>query len=236
MNIAICDDDIKMLSGEKIQIEQAVLQCGEECEIDVFTDPKDLTASLKKFDLYFLDVEMGQSNGIETAEALHKKNPGCLIFFVTNYESYMDEALNQHAFRFWTKPMDAKRLKYGIESAIKELQSRQRFLKTTVNKRTVNILLKDIIFAYTENRITKIVTVNGEVETKDLFKNIREQLNAEYFCEVHASYYINMNYVVSYNSDVVTCRYRDKSYDIRMSKRKATGFPKKFARWSGGTV
>ncbi len=195
MNVAICDDDTQMLSTEKLQIKQAVWQCGEECEIDVFNNPEDLTASPKKFDLCFLDVEMGQSNGIETAEALHKNNPGCLIFFVTNYEHYMDEALNKHAFRFWTKPMDAKRLKYGIESAIKEIQLRQRFLKTTVNKKMVNILLKDIIFAYTENRTTKIVTVNGEIETKDLFKKIREQLSAECFGEVHASYCINMNYV-----------------------------------------
>lgn len=236
LKIAICDDDSNALEAEKNQIDRAVSACGAECEITVFNDPKQLLENPEKIDLCFLDVEMEGFNGIETAEFLHKKTPGCLIFFVTNHECYMDDAMNKHAFRFWTKPMDDRRLCYGIESAIKELRSRKKFLKITVNKKPVNILQKNIIFACTENRVTKIVTVDGEIETKDLFKNVKQQLTLDCFCEVHASYYINMNYVTGYTPSTVTCRHSDKSYNIMMSKRKAAAFLKNFAKWSGGTV
>ena len=74
----------------------------EHC-IDLYNSPSELEKSDKLYDIVFLDVEMRNTTGIEVAKRINKEAENCLIFFVTNYETYLDEALNVRAFRFWKK-------------------------------------------------------------------------------------------------------------------------------------
>ena len=113
--IALCDDEKVDLIKERELLENVLssISYNIKWEIDMFTSSKDMLKSEKIYNLVFLDVEMEGLNGIETAEALHKMSPSILIFFVTHHEDYMDEALNKHAFRFWTKPISKTRLIYG---------------------------------------------------------------------------------------------------------------------------
>lgn len=134
-NIAICDDNPIELNEEKELIENEIAKCGLKYEMDIFEDASKLLESGKEYEFVFLDVEMEKMNGIKTAAKIHEVNNKCLIFFVTNHEDYMDEALNRHAFRFWTKPINKTRLSYGIKSAINEINSRRKFLKVNVEKK-----------------------------------------------------------------------------------------------------
>lgn len=236
LRIAVCDDDMTDLDSEKQLIEKALLKLGCKYKIDKFSSSEELLGSDKTYNIIFLDVELGGRSGIETAGAVHRRNKDCLIFFVTNYEHYMDEALNKHAFRFWTKPIVYNRLEFGLESALAEMNERDKIIKVNVNKCKMNITVNSIIYAFTENRKTHIVTTYGALETKDTFKSIRQRLNESSFCDVHGSYCINMRYVVAYNASLVTCKYNDYVYEIPISKNKSAGFRQKFARWSGGTV
>ena len=234
--LAICDDDHFDLRTEKELICDVLSSKNIETEVDTFASAEALLSSNKRYPIVILDIEMNGINGISTAEALHKRCPGCLIFFVTNHEKYMDEALNKHAFRFWTKPIDPYRLSYGIVSAIREIKNRQSFIKVNVNKKPVSVLCSKIIYAYTENRVCKIITTDEEIVTKDTFKSVKEQLTMDFFCDVHASYCVNMNFIVEYSSTFVLCQCNGTKYKIDMSKRKSSEFQKRFAEWSGGTV
>ena len=102
MNIAICDDDnmfrenlekhLRTYFGDKsVSLNFFHFFCGE-----------DLLDSKILFDLVFLDVEMGKINGIDTGKLLKAKNPHNIIFVITSYESYLDDAFKINAFRyFW---------------------------------------------------------------------------------------------------------------------------------------
>lgn len=181
--IALCDDEMNDLMQEKELIEKILptVLNNTKWEIDIFTSSQDMLNSSKIYNIIFLDVEMDGLNGIETAEALHKKSPSSLIFFVTHHEDYMDEALDNHAFRFWTKPISETRLVYSIQSAIKKLNTYRRNISVTVKKKLVKILLKDIIYIYHNNRMTYIVTTSGTTETHDTFQSVIEQLTDDCF-------------------------------------------------------
>ena len=236
MRAAICDDEQACLEAEEKLIKEAFMQKDINCGIDLYKTPDELLASDIKYDMIFLDVEMKGMNGIETADKIHSKNKNTLIFFVTNYEGYMDEALNKHAFRFWTKPINPQRLLYGIESAIKEIESVREYLDVTVDKKPIRILMKDIIFAYAKNKETEIITIDEEIKVREPFKYICARLSKEYFCSSHASYIINMDYVVRYTSSEVICRYKDKYYTAYMSKRRYSLFGKRFIEWMGSSI
>ncbi len=144
--IALCDDEMADLIQEKELVERALTSFSPniQWEIDIFLSSRDMLDSEKTYNMIFLDVEMDGLNGIDTAEALHKKSPVSLIFFVTHHEDYMDRALNNHAFRFWTKPISEARLLYGLQSAIQKLDQYRRSITVTSAKKTVKIPLKDI--------------------------------------------------------------------------------------------
>ncbi len=235
LNIAICDDEMTDLIQEKELIEGVLPSVSNtiKWEIDTFTSSKDMLNTNKIYNMVFLDVEMDGLNGIATAEALHKKSPSSLIFFVTHHEDYMDEALDNHAFRFWTKPISETRLVYSIQSAIKKLSTYKRNIAVTVAKKAVKILLKDIIYIYHNNRLTYIVTTNGTIETHDTFQSVIEQITDECFVETHASCYVNLNYVSDYDKTDIICEYDGKIYKPYISTRKYSAFNKRFREWSG---
>lgn len=211
-------------------------ELGVEFTIDTFSSAEGLLSSELSYDMIFLDVEMGGMNGLQAAELIHRRNSESLIFMATDYNNYIDEAFNKHVFRFWSKPIKRKKVVYGIESAIKELSQRKRFLTVTVNKKRTHILVDNIIYAYTENRMSHIVTAAGTIETREPFKGIKEALENKEFCEVHASYCVNMRYVVDVTQDCVVCAYGDKKYYVESSRRKVQKFKEKFTEWVGGTI
>lgn len=232
--IAICDDEKADLFHEKDLLEKILPTVSDtiKWEIDTFLSSKDMLNSNKIYNMVFLDVEMDGLNGIETAEKLHKKSPASLIFFVTHHEDYMDEALNNHAFRFWVKPINETRLVYGIQSAIKKLSTYKKKISVTVSKKTVKIFVKSIIYIYHEGRFTHIVTTNGTIVTYDTFQSVIEQLTDECFAQTHASCYVNLNYVSDYNKTEIICEYNGEIYKPYISTRKYSAFNKRFREWS----
>lgn len=233
--IALCDDEMNDLIHEKELIERVIpsVSVAIKWEIDIFVSSKDMLNSDKIYNMVFLDVEMDGLNGIKTAEALHKKSPATLIFFVTHYEDYMDEALDNYAFRFWTKPISETRLVYGIQSAIRRIAHNKRNIVVTVAKKKIRILVKDIIYICHNDRFTHIVTTNGTIETYDTLQNVVKQLTDEYFIATHASCYVNLNYVSDYNKTDIICEYNGKIYKPYISTRKYSAFNKRFREWSG---
>ena len=138
--IALCDDDKITLDNELAIIKDVLNEKKIEHVIDIFSSPQELLRSDAVYNIIFLDIEMDEMNGISVAEEISTTNKGCLFFFVTNYESYFDNACNVRPFRFWTKPIDRRRLLYGIESAMQELYKNNQFIYVTVNSEKVQIV------------------------------------------------------------------------------------------------
>ena len=176
---------------------------------------------------------MDEVNGIVAAESIHNVNKECLLFFVTNHEVYMDYAMNEYAFRFWVKPMSKEKLKFGLESALKRLESNNKCIEFNTDRNVVNIPINKIIFICAENKKTTIVTVDEEFVIDRPYKAVKDMINSYFFYESQASYYVNLNYVKAYSPSHVKCGIGNHEYEIHMSRRKYTEFNKYFIDWMG---
>lgn len=236
INVAICDDNVESLRTQTELITKIMNEKEYQVNIKNFSNPTELLNSEINYDMLFIDVEMDDINGIEVSERIRIKNKECLIFFVTNYNEYIDEILNKNAFRFWVKPLNEQRLSDGIDAAIERIYRNRAYITVNSNQELNKISVKDIIYIYTEDKKTHIVIENEDIVVKESFKSVKESLPKNCFCESYSSIYINFNYVVAYTNTDVICSYNGKEYPLYMSRRKYSEFKKRFIDWTGEQI
>ena len=118
MKILICDDEQQYVDELKIHIEKYMQSRFADFEIDTTNNPQTVADSNEIYQLAFLDIQMDALNGISLAKILKERNNKIVIFFVTSYNDYQDEAMDLRAFRFFEKPFNADRLYSGLEKAM----------------------------------------------------------------------------------------------------------------------
>ncbi len=158
INALICDDDNKC--GAIIR-EYLLKYCEERnftCFYDLFDNGQKALESTKSYNIAFLDIEIDNISGLEIAKNLKENNKNIIIFFITEYEKYIDDAMDLFALRFIKKPLDYQRFCNGLDKAVELINDEtiELFLKdaNTVQK----IKSKDIIYLETDNHKVKIVT------------------------------------------------------------------------------
>lgn len=70
-----------------------------------------------KIDIVFLDIEMPQMNGIETARRMREINPALCIIFITGYDQYAMDAFKEEAVSYLLKPCTMEDLVRAVNRA-----------------------------------------------------------------------------------------------------------------------
>lgn len=81
-----------------------------------FNNGEDLLNCATNFDMAFLDFEMPTSNGIEFGKTLRQKFPNIVIFMITAYSDYLDDAFEIGTYRFLQKSLDIPRLYRSLDA------------------------------------------------------------------------------------------------------------------------
>ena len=109
MRILICDDDPLAIEQIHKNLKSFFTYKHIKCpEVISYSCGEDLLNDTGNKDIVFLDIEMPGMNGIYVGNELKKSNPAVIIFIVTSYSEYLDEAMrcllytsvNRFFFRF----------------------------------------------------------------------------------------------------------------------------------------
>ena len=231
MKIAICDDDRTYADEIKRIIEVLLYNKMIKFEIDTYYSSQEIYNRTTTYDIAFLDIEMPPYSGIEIAKKLKAANPHIVIFIITSYNQYLDDAMDLNVFRYIQKPLDAHRLKTGLEKALKSIDNTviSFYLKNgnSIKKLTPN----ELIYIETVGRSTKVVSADGEYISDNKMDFWKEKLIASFFYRVHKSFIVNMNYITDYQRDTLVLF---KKYKVPISYRKQAEFRKAFLSYIGG--
>ena len=203
INALICDDDNKC---RDIILKYLLKYCDERnitCFYDSFDNGHQALESTQTYNIAFLDIEIGDISGLEIAKRLKENNKNIIIFFITEYEKYIDDAMDLFALRFIKKPLDYQRFCTGLDKAVELINDKtiEIFLKDAdiVQK----IKAKDIIYLETEGRKVKIVTTMGVFYSSELIDYWEKKLTHISFYRIHKSYILNLDYIDQYKRNEV---------------------------------
>lgn len=125
LNIAICDDNMEFTGVMEEYLHKAGVNVDS---YDVFYNGKDLLSIYNKgqaaYDVIFLDMELGDSIGIEIATKISKLDEYVLIVFVTSYKKYMLKSFDCHPFAFLVKPLKYDKFKETYDKIYTRLKDK----------------------------------------------------------------------------------------------------------------
>lgn len=152
-------------------------------------------------DLYILDIDMPELDGIECASRITKKLPHATFIFYSNYDHLITNALLFNTIFFIRKSY----LNYDFEIFSKKIISHFQNEKGTYiyryNKTIREIAYKNIIYFEAMHNNVYIHLLDGETLTQRIaIKNTIHNLPS-FFISCHKSFCININYVKIYNTD-----------------------------------
>lgn len=200
LRIAICDDEKIFLKQENELIAKILDESNNEYEIKKYTSGKELLKSkekIAKYDIVFLDVNMNEIDGLETAKRIRIFNENIFIVFVSAYYSYSLEGYKVNAVRYIIKENENLELSYRecIYSILKIINENQNTQIFGFQEGNIELDVAKIMFV--ESNLHKLVFhMNGSSKMNYTMYDKLDNVQIEGFCRIHKSYLINMKYVV----------------------------------------
>ena len=231
MNIAICDDDMVIIEQieEFLQIihdkslEYEVFFCAEELQ-------KYITENNVNFDVFILDIEMPQMDGIELKQQISRMSIDTRIIFLTNHIESMNEAFGRYVIGF----VDKGNYEKGLKDFIKEIQdelSQTEVVNLVEDGRVYTFRQKEIIKIEARHVYTRIEIVqyydkakeHWVTENREPRISLREwekTLDSEEFYRINRSLIVNFRNVKRINHCNELEFITGECYGIPVKKRK----------------
>nr|WP_312577108.1 LytTR family DNA-binding domain-containing protein [Sedimentibacter sp.] len=196
MRIAVCDD----VNAICLELENIILdfqkQEGIKLTIDTFFSGETFIDYMKlgnKYDLIFLDIEMGEINGVDVGHYIRDELKDYIvkIVYISSKTGYDRQLFDLQPFNFLPKPLDRKKVVRVIKLAIKLLEMENNIFPFKTGTKTHRLPIRDIIYFESTGRQIKLVSLNGTFYFYGAVDSIREQLSKSRFIVPHRSYIVN---------------------------------------------
>ncbi len=222
MRILICDDDSLVVEQLQKYIRNFFKNISLKCpEIACFSDGESLLADTGEKDILFLDIEMPGINGIYVGNELKRANDNIIIFVVTSYSQYLDDAMRFHVFRYLSKPLDIHRFFRNMKDAI-DLYTTMAINLPIETKQGVHTLpASSVIAVEAQGRKVTVHTTLCDFESVHNMQYWLELLPKNLFFQTHRSFIINFEHVTNFDRNLI---YMTAGLSAYLTKRKYSLF------------
>ena len=232
LNIAVCDD-------EKFSVDKLVFKINEYCNANdiahsvcTYNSGEDLHSSnIDALDIIFLDVDMGKTNGIETAREIRKYNKDVIIVYVSGYIQYAPAGYQVKAFAYMLKNDVDALFNSIMDDILEEINYKQKVFKIKENEQVISLALNDIVFIESFNKTVDIHITNGNKHTsKAQINDIYNELKSKGFLQIHKSYIVNMQHVMKMKNYIVAL---SNGRELMASQRRWKDIMAEYLEWKG---
>lgn len=223
MRIVCCDDDIKIGNQLKEYLQLYFTSITTPFpDFAFFSSGEELLKDTGEMDIAFLDVEMPGLNGIQIGEELKRRYPNVIIFIVTSYPDYLDDAMRFQVFRYLSKPIDKNRLFRNMKDALFKYSTLSRKIQIETKDQIHVVYTRDIVFVEARERKVFVYTKDKIYESIQKMNFWIEKLPFNSFFQSHRSYIVNLRFVSHFDNTVIhLC---DDRFTAYLTRRKFVAF------------
>ena len=204
--LALCDDEPLILSQLRRELKEVFVfpDSGRQVEVDAYAQPSRLLASLDKtqYDVFFLDIDMPQKNGIELAAEIKERCPDVPIVFISGREEFVFDSFRVHPFAFVRKRMLLEDLKETARDLIRRSGEGQLTLEDDLGVR-FTVQKEDLLYVEAMDKYV-LVAAGEEKLLRCALKKVEKQLPEGEFLRCHKSFVVHVTKIASVRHDHVT--------------------------------
>lgn len=185
------------------------------------------------FDIVFMDIDMPQMDGLETAKKIREVDSKVLIIFITNLAQMAIKGYSVNAFDFVPKPVSYYEFSTMLTRALnKNSFDRKTDLIIKSGRKTVKIDALSIVYAEVINHSLIFYTQEGEeINTWDSLSNVYKQVKDLGFAKVNNSQIVNLRSVLLIDGFDITLK---NSKHLFLSRKEKKEFYSTFVSFTTG--
>lgn len=224
MDIIIVDDDLPTGLYLKQILEQLP-------GVDVLAVASSGTEALRlsqkyQAQVYFMDIDMPDMNGLETAAAIARSQSDAFFIFVTAYPDYALQAFELYSFDYILKPFNEQRIKRTVEKLKKRMRNQasaptEAETIISINTHEGRVMLNPSQISYVESRWPKVFIKSGAFRycSVNNLHTLEEKLTPYGFFRSHRCYLVNLKAVKEISKSGYTYQILLNSGDKAMLSR-----------------
>lgn len=190
MKTVIIEDDIEFANKLKKILDQFKI-ISFDVEINNFDD---------KFDLYFLDIDMPQLDGISYAKCIRSKFPDVRIVFVSYRTDLVFDAIQVFPFSFVRK----EHLEEELNNVLKKIQEIEaESVKVLHINDDFSVPFDKIIYLEKRGSYAYVITENNVYKIRKSLNYLYDLLN-RYFIYINKGTIVNLKCVKKLKKDEIT--------------------------------
>ena len=224
IKFAICDDEPLMaqeLAGHLADYMKENLITAYS--VSSFSDGRALLDAIDRFDVIFLDIQIEQPDGMETAKLLRRRGDHSLLVFVTVLKELVFDAFQVEAYDYLLKPLDRARFKQTMERVLRSLD--RKTAEDIVIQRGTGcevVLLSDIVYCEVLGRKIYLHKHDGTVsDYYDKLEDLERRVDGRFF-KCHRSFLVNLDYVRGCQDGQVLLAQGERIPASRLRERELT--------------
>lgn len=188
MNILVMDDESLALKRVVRLLKELHYECTAISSYQEF----EVIFPIQDFDIFILDINMPDINGIDLAKKIRQQNPRAFIIFQTAYETFALQAYAVGAIDYLLKPFAKEDLERSILRAFSYQKEKKKSTLLSKNgDETYLIDYEDIIYIQADLSETIIRTEKHFSYLDHKISMMENITDKDKFFRVHRSFLIN---------------------------------------------
>ncbi len=157
-------------------------------------------ARRNSFDLIFLDIYIGEENGIDTAKSLRLFDPDCLLVFTTSSADHALEGFRVRAMQYLVKPYTQNDLSDLFHEITKRFPASEPYIQVNKGSKTVRLRFCEILYAEHYKHQIFIHTKDGRrFAIRRTFREFAESITDERFFLCGRGLIINLEHAADFD-------------------------------------
>lgn len=197
MRICVCDDDPSVRN----EVKDYILTFSIGISSSDITELSSGEALIKhyaikgRFDIIFIDVEMGGITGIAAAEKIRGIDPNVIIIFISNHAQYVFDSFYSEAFHYILKPIKKEEFAEVFNRALNKYMLMNTLIWLKWKGERFAVPIREIRYAKNSMRHMVLHTEDGVRDANGSVSDILEEIEVYGFLKINQSCIVNIDYI-----------------------------------------